>query len=104
MATSGPELIHPKERSAQGSLADITARSCHVRFTSDSRHSSVQLRCPKSAISGYRGSVHFCSAGRFFARNCWGDHSVVIVGPSGFSPTMSVAKSTGSKRGFNARK
>ena len=30
-----------------GSLADITARSCHVRFTPDSGHSSVQE--PKKA-------------------------------------------------------
>jgi hypothetical protein len=35
-----------------GSLADITARSRHVRFTSDSGHSSVQVGCPKSAITG----------------------------------------------------
>jgi len=35
-----------------GSLADITARSRHVRFTPDSGHSSVQVGCPKSAISG----------------------------------------------------
>jgi hypothetical protein len=32
-----------------GSLADITARSRHVRFTPDSGHSSVQVGCPKSA-------------------------------------------------------
>jgi hypothetical protein len=36
-----------------GSLADITGRSCHVRFTPDSGHSSVQVGCPKSAISGH---------------------------------------------------
>ena len=35
-----------------GSLADITARSRHVRFTPNSGHSSVQLECPKSAING----------------------------------------------------
>src|SRR6478609_6542218 len=34
-----------------GSLADITARSRHVRFTLDSGHSSVQVGCPKSANS-----------------------------------------------------
>ena len=37
-----------------GSLADITARSRHVRFTPDSGHSSVQVGCPKSATSGHR--------------------------------------------------
>ena len=36
-----------------GSLADITARSRHVRFTPDSGHSSVQVGCPKSARSGH---------------------------------------------------
>jgi len=35
-----------------GSLADITARLRHVRFTLDSGHSSVQMGCPKSANSG----------------------------------------------------
>src|SRR6476660_10628351 len=34
-----------------GSLADITDRSRHVRFSSDSGHSPVQVECPKSAIS-----------------------------------------------------
>ena len=29
-----------------GSLADIAARSRHVRFTPDSGHSSVQVGCP----------------------------------------------------------
>jgi hypothetical protein len=37
-----------------GSLADIRARSCHVRFTPDSGHSSVQVGCPKSAINGHK--------------------------------------------------
>jgi hypothetical protein len=32
-----------------GSLADITTRSRHVRFTLDNGHSSVQVGCPKSA-------------------------------------------------------
>ena len=36
-----------------GSLADITARSRHIRFTPDSGHSAVQLECPKSVISGH---------------------------------------------------
>jgi hypothetical protein len=36
-----------------GSLADITARSRHVRFTPDSGHSSVQVGCPKSANNGH---------------------------------------------------
>ena len=35
-----------------GSLADITARSRHVRFTPDSGHSSAQVECPKSAMYG----------------------------------------------------
>jgi hypothetical protein len=34
-----------------GSLADITARSRHVRFIPHSGHSLVQVGCPKSAIS-----------------------------------------------------
>jgi DNA-binding transcriptional ArsR family regulator len=34
-----------------GSLADIAARSRHVRFTLDSGHSSVQLGCPLRARS-----------------------------------------------------
>jgi hypothetical protein len=29
-------------------------RSCHVRFTLDNGHSSVQVGCPKSAISRHR--------------------------------------------------
>ena len=36
-----------------GSLADITARSRHVRFTPDSGHSSAQVGCPLSANSGH---------------------------------------------------
>jgi hypothetical protein len=36
-----------------GSLADITTRSRHVRFTPDNGHSSVQVECPKSATSGH---------------------------------------------------
>src|SRR4029077_1704179 len=36
-----------------GSLADITARSRHVRFTPYSGHSSAQVGCPKSATSGH---------------------------------------------------
>jgi len=36
-----------------GSSADMTARSRHVRFTPNSRHSSVQAGCSKSARSGY---------------------------------------------------
>ena len=36
-----------------GSLADITARSRHVRFTPNSGHSSVRVGCPKSAKSGH---------------------------------------------------
>jgi NAD(P)-dependent dehydrogenase (short-subunit alcohol dehydrogenase family) len=36
-----------------GSLDDITAGSRHVRFTPDSGHSSVQVGCSKSAISGH---------------------------------------------------
>jgi hypothetical protein len=35
-----------------GSLADITARPRHVRFTPDSGHSSVQVGCPLGARSG----------------------------------------------------
>jgi hypothetical protein len=35
-----------------GSLADILTSSRHVRFTPDCGHSSVQVGCPKSAISG----------------------------------------------------
>jgi hypothetical protein len=50
-----------------GSLADMTARSRHVRFTPDSGHCSVQVRCPKSATSGHRragwkGGVKFLRA------------------------------------------
>ena len=42
-----------------GSLADITARSRHVRFTRASGHSSMQVGCPKSANSRHepRASV-----------------------------------------------
>jgi hypothetical protein len=39
-----------------GSLADITARSRHFRFTHDSGHSSVRLGCPKSARSRQQSS------------------------------------------------
>jgi hypothetical protein len=39
--------------SASGSLAHITGRSHHVRFTPDSGHSSVRVGCPKSARSGH---------------------------------------------------
>jgi hypothetical protein len=35
-----------------GSLADIAARSRHVRFTLDSGHLSVQVGRPKSANNG----------------------------------------------------
>ena len=35
------------ERKHLGSLADLTSRSRHVRFTPDSGHSSVQVGCPK---------------------------------------------------------
>jgi hypothetical protein len=34
-----------------GSLADITARARHVRFTPDSGHSADELACPFCAIS-----------------------------------------------------
>jgi hypothetical protein len=45
-----------------GSLADITARSRHVRFIPDSGHSLVHLECPKSAISRYAyGEVNSAS-------------------------------------------
>ena len=37
-----------------GSLADITARSRHVRFTPDSGHSSLQVGCPLSARSRHK--------------------------------------------------
>ena len=37
-----------------GSLADITPRARHVRFTPDSGHSSDGLACPFSANSGHR--------------------------------------------------
>jgi hypothetical protein len=40
-----------------GSLADITTRLRHVRFTPDSGHSSERVGCPKSAISGHRFAV-----------------------------------------------
>ena len=36
-----------------GSLADISERITDVRFTPESGHSSVQLGCPKSAMSGH---------------------------------------------------
>jgi hypothetical protein len=51
------ELAKPRKRAHRltnvclGSLADITARLCHVRFTPDNGHSSVRAGCPKSAIS-----------------------------------------------------
>jgi hypothetical protein len=38
-----------------GSLADIVQRQRHVRFTSDSGRSSVQVECPKSANSRHAG-------------------------------------------------
>jgi hypothetical protein len=46
---------HPpmKANVCKGSIADMTARLRHVGFTSDSGHSSVQVRCPKSASSGH---------------------------------------------------
>ena len=39
-----------------GSIADITPRARHVRFTPDSGHSSVQVVCPLSAKSGHQPS------------------------------------------------
>jgi predicted transcriptional regulator len=36
-----------------GSVADITARLRHVRFTPDSGHSSVKVGCPQSANRGH---------------------------------------------------
>jgi hypothetical protein len=39
------------------SLADITARSSHVRFAPKSGHSSVRVGCPKSAISRHPTST-----------------------------------------------
>jgi len=45
-------ITQSKSRLFFGSLADITARSRHVCFTPDSGHSSVQVRCPLSAMSG----------------------------------------------------
>ena len=38
-----------------GSLADITARSRHVRFTPNSGHLSARAGCPLCAISGHGG-------------------------------------------------
>jgi hypothetical protein len=40
-----------REHVLYGSLADIKARSRHVRFAPSSGHSSVRVGCPKSAIS-----------------------------------------------------
>ena len=37
-----------------GSLADIVQCPRHVRFTPESRHSSVRVGCPKSATNGRR--------------------------------------------------
>ena len=54
MAPSSYESRIPEYDVRFGSLADITARSRHVRFTPDSGHSSVQVGCPKSARSGHR--------------------------------------------------
>ena len=42
-----------------GSLADITARSRHVRFTPDSGHSSVQVGCPR--LRRYLSVMDLCS-------------------------------------------
>ena len=53
-----------------GSLADITTRPRHVRFTPDSGHSADELACPFCAISGHPGMGHACritSLGRLFA-------------------------------------
>jgi hypothetical protein len=46
-------ITQSKSRLFFGSLADKTTRSCHVRFTPDCGHSSVQVGCPKSANSGH---------------------------------------------------
>ena len=47
-----------------GSLADITARSRHVRFAPDIGHSSVQVGCPKSAKSRHKKIWNFELKGR----------------------------------------
>jgi hypothetical protein len=55
-----PSASSPREASRDvrfGSLADITARSRHVRFTPDSGHSSVQLECPTGANSGHSRQI-----------------------------------------------
>jgi hypothetical protein len=51
-----------------GSLADIAARSRHVRFAPDSGHLSAQVGCPKSAISGYAGQASRYARARFFPK------------------------------------
>ena len=54
-----PELGHVRF----GSLEDIRERIRDVRFTPDSGHSSVQVGCPRSAISGLRGMTCFIAFG-----------------------------------------
>jgi hypothetical protein len=51
--------LTPNRRTLQpnacfGSIAGIAARSRHVRFTPNSRHSSVQVECPLCATNGHR--------------------------------------------------
>jgi hypothetical protein len=58
-----------------GSLADMTDRSCHVRFTPDSGHSSAQVGCPLSANSGHHMSFSF----GFFARST--ESSTTVLSP-----------------------
>jgi hypothetical protein len=81
-----------------GSVADITARSRHVRFTPDSGHSSMQVGCPKSATSGHTAfeTGHF-RTGLF--PMCWQElgaiDSLSSVVQETKSPGRNVVKSVG---------
>src|SRR5690349_14289942 len=52
-----PKLDPQQTNVRFGSLADITARLCHVRFTPDNGHSSARVGCPKSANRHSRALV-----------------------------------------------
>jgi hypothetical protein len=45
-----------------GSLADMTDRLCHVRFTPDSGHSSAQVGCPLSANTRHDATISVASS------------------------------------------
>jgi hypothetical protein len=57
------------------SVADMMARSRHVRFTPDSGHSSVQVGCPKSAMSRHSASSDRQHGEDRLTRYREGDHS-----------------------------